>query len=239
MGSAASSTPIPADYATAAMPSAKSPALMPMAANTILQQSLMFQPSNVRQSKGAFGAQVALTVLVTSALFMLFILAFFFLLTRNVEQKVVSTSVARVVTDLSKQVKALVPASQLPALADAVQAMQAPDASKADAEVAAKNAKLTKDAGIAVGCSAGVVLIIALVVFLVMKRKRGLNGNADNYPDPKNVCFTAAIGFLGVAVCELVFLYGVAAQYQPLDTNATRATMLAGLITAIERLPTP
>jgi hypothetical protein len=215
------------------------PALPPVQRLPLAQadKGIMLKVGQPMQAQGAFAAQVVLTVLVSCALFMLFILAFFFLLTRNVEQAVVSSSVQRVVSQLTAQVLALVPQEQAAYLNTLVQGLQAPDTTKQDNEVLAANKQLTQKAGMVVGVTAFVVFVIALVTFLGMKAKRSATpSGTDNYPDPVHVLLTATFGFAAVAVCELAFLYMVAARYQPLDTTKTRNAILHALVTGIQGL---
>jgi hypothetical protein len=213
-------------------------AMLPLAT---ADQGLAFKASP-RQTQGAFGAQVALTVLVSVALFMVFILAFFFLLTRNVEGRIVSTSVARVVNTLSDELRVLVLPAQAVQLGALIQRLQPPDTSAENEAVRVRNASLAKHAGIVVGVVAGVVIIIAVGVFMGMKSKQAValaaaRGGVVNYPNPVNVLLCATFGFAVVALCEVVFLYGVAGRYQPLDTAATRNDILDALISQLEAIP--
>lgn len=193
---------------------------------------------NPAQTRGAFAAQVVLTVLVSVGLFMLFIMAFFFLLTRKVEKRIVSTSVERVVDTLSQELRALVTPAQAETLGAVLQGVQAPDTRQEDAAVEANNAKLVKKAGLTLGITAGVIIVVAVGVFMGMKAKRAAGGpGTDNYPNPVKVLLCATFGFAAVALCEVVFLFGVAGRYQPLDTAATRKQLLTSLIQGIEALP--
>ena len=214
------------------------PTAAPRAPLDVANLGVAFKEGNPAQTRGAFGAQITLTILVSVALFMLFILAFFFLLTRKVEKKVVSTSVERVVDSLSSELKAVLPAAALGPLGTLIQGLQAPDTQMQDAMVAANNAKLQKLAGTVVGVTAAVVTVIALGVFLGMKAKRGAGPpGVDNYPNPVSVLLSATFGFAAVALCELVFLFGIAGRYQPLDTVVTRNDMVSALIEGIKGLP--
>lgn len=234
----ASSSQLPIGAFMADAPEARVP-LMPATSVRNLAQGAMFNATETNQTKGAFAAQVTLTVLVSCALFMLFILGFFFLLTKNVEKEVVTTSVQRVANTLSQQVRAVLPAAQVESLGGLLATVQAPDTAQEDAEVEASNEKLVKKAGLVIGLVAVVVIIVAAATFMGMKAKRFKlrDGTVDNYPNPVQVCLTATIGFAAVAVCELVFLYTVAARYQPLDANATRKDFLTALINGISKLP--
>lgn len=182
-------------------------------------------------SKHAFAAQVTLTVLITGTLFLLFLFGFFFLLTRNVERTVVSTGVTDVVGQMAQDAKLLLSPEQSLLVSQAVAGLQVPNLSAADAQVQASNAELTKKAAMVMGIVAGLVLAIALGVFIGMKRRNA--AVPGSFPDPIRVCLSAALGLGAVVVCELVFLYGIAAQYKPLDGNATRLAILDALIAAV------
>ena len=213
--------------------------LSPKSEGLLDTSAIMLGVTN-KPTQGAFTAEVFLTVLVSGALFMVFIMAFFFLLTRNVEKKVVSTSVQRVVNTLCQDVKALVPASVAAAIGSSLQTLQAPDTEREDAQVEANNTKLVKKTVLVLGCTLVGVVAIALAVFFGMRAKHRAGGGtagASGYPNPVHVLLTATMGFVAVGFCELVFLYGVAARYQPLDASATKRDMLQALITAIEKLP--
>ena len=212
----------------------------PRAPLGVANLGIAFKENNPSQTRGAFAAQITLTVLVSLALFMLFILAFFFLLTRKVEKRIVTTSVERVVDTLSGEVKALMPAAAVDIVGSLLQDLQPPDTAAEDAQVEANNSKLVKQAAGVVGGTAAAIALAALVVFLVMKAKRGAGGpGTDNYPNPVNVLLCATFGFAAVALCELVFLFGIAGRYQPLDTATTRNDMLVALIDGIRAMPPP
>ena len=53
-----------------------------------------------------------------------------------------------------------------------------------------------------------------------------------DYPAMETVIFVSGMGFVGVVVAEFVFLYLIAARYQPLDSYIVRRNILQAIINA-------
>lgn len=204
------------------------PADAPLASN--LDQDLLFEYA--KKTKGTFAAELIFTVLLNVLLFSLFILLFFFVLAAKVEKNVVKTSVTDLVRDMAEELKFVLPESQIQQVAAMLAKVKLPDMSGIDKKVTDANAALTKKAIKVLGTAAAVVLVVIVVSYfsikLYAKKHSGPGGPKAgvNYPAIWKVLRLVLYSFIAVIITELVFLGAVAAEYEPLDKNKVKLTII-------------
>lgn len=193
-----------------------------------LDKDLLFEFK--KKTRGTFAAEIIFTVLLNVLLFSLFILFFFFVIAAKVEQNVVKTSVTDLVKNLSQDLKFVMTEAQINEVAAALQKVHLPDMTSIDQAVKDANAKLLKQALITLGSAAAIVAVVILVSYFAMKAyvtKHNSNAVAGiNYPDMGKVLRLVLYSFIAVVITEMVFLYTVAAQYQPLDQNKVKLSII-------------
>jgi len=199
------------------------------------------------QSKSSFTAQVIFVTLITVILFVLFVAGFYFGVAAKVESDVVETSVTGFVEGIAQDLKVLLPPAQAAAVGDLLHTTKLPDMVAEDQAVKASNKKLLTKTMVILG---GVTVVILVVIFATyfglrataVKKAAALGGVAVrgvNYPDLAHIFRICAFTFLGVIAAEFLFLYGIAAQYKPLDPNKVKAAILQAVIRNINNLKSP
>lgn len=198
----------------------------PLAPN--LDKDLLFEYT--KKTTATFTAEIIFTVLLNVLLFSIFILIFFFILAARVEQNVVKTSMTTLVKDLCNDLKFVLTDAQIAEVSTLLNNMHLPNMKDIDQQVKDANAKLMKNALIALGSAAAVVFVIILVSYFSMKSYTLKHNPAAKagvqYPAIWKVLRLVLYSFLAVIFTELVFLYTVAAQFQPLDENKVKLTII-------------
>ena len=134
----------------------------------------------------------------------------------------------------------------VPVQGDEVPKLKLPEMVAEDAEVRASNAKLVKKTIIIMAVLTAVSLVIILGTFfgmraVAMKKMAAMGGTAvvgQDYPDLVHIFRISAFTFLGVIAAEFLFLYGIAAQYKPLDPNDVKKAILQATVRNISQLQT-
>ena len=200
-----------------------------------LDEELEFSAAHM--TKAAFTAKIIFITIITVILFTMFVAMFFFIFTAKVEKRVVQKSIQSTVESIFKELNVFLTTSQLTTLTSLVQSLDVPDMAKADREAKQHNDALMKKSFFYLGIGAAALLVVLLVYYFVLRHHaiktfgpaatRGVH-----YPAMATVCFVAGMGFVGVVVAEFVFLYLIAARYQPLDSYKVRRDILSSIITA-------
>lgn len=215
---------------------------VPTNPRNVIETELQFKQNTL--TKSAFAAQILFVTLITTALFALFVLFFFFVIASKVEKNVVQTGVTNIVQELSTEMKVVLPPAQVDAIARTVAKAQVPaDAAASDAAIIAQNNELLKKAGLGLAIFAIVIAVVVIATYFGMQKtvKRFTPGKAQpgvGYPNMKSTMVVVAAGFGAAIVTEFIFLFAIAARFQPLDANVLKHTIVKQLV-AIAQGPPP
>lgn len=186
----------------------------------------------------ALGAasELALIVMVTAILFAAIVSIFFFTVVSSVENQVVRANTKRIVTGLVDDFTLALTPEERTVVKDALQGhLKPPDMTAADAEVAAQNAKLTRQALTALGIGAGILLVLAIILYAAA-RHVALNSTSVRgrmpgvgYPSIASVMGVTLLTAVAVVFTETFFLFGVARNYRSIDPNVIRKAILTNM----------
>ena len=107
-----------------------------------------------------------------------------------------------------------------------------PDMTDADAKVLDTNNKLKKKAWMVLGTGGLAIVVCVAIIYAGMRymvSKRGLSAN-DSLPNMPRLAFSVAVCFASVIGIEFLFLFVVAKQFNPLDSNAVKLAFIKTLI---------
>lgn len=198
-----------------------------------LDEELEF--SSAHMTRSAFTAKIIFITIITVILFTLFVAVFYFVFTAKVEKRVVQSSINKTVESMFGDMKIVLTASQLKHLSQLLSSLTLPDLKKQDQEARAHNTSLMKKSFFYLGIGAVALLVVLFVYYFVMRHKARKIYGAEavrgvHYPAMGSVVFVSAMGFVGVVIAEFVFLYLIAARYQPLDSYTVRRNIIEALI---------
>lgn len=146
-----------------------------------------------------------------------FIGIFFFTYASKVEQEVVQNQMDFIVQDFTSDIVALTPPADLKTLQPALNALQPPDLSAQDQDIANSNSALLKKAIMILG----IVLLVG--TFTVYKISENYNLNF------KEIVKTGLIVVAFVALTEFSFLTFVAKNYRSADPNVVKLALINSL----------
>ena len=191
-------------------------------------------------TKGAGVAQMGFSIALTIALFSLFVPVFFFDQAAAVEKKVVKTSLEDLVAEFSNEFKFLLSPAQTSEVGKVLSGVVVPDMSTEDAQMSARNSQLKQKAWKVLGSgSAAIVCCIVLIYLIMFLRVKKAHGNMKaELPDMAHLAFSVAVGFASVIGIEFLFLFVVARQYKPLDSNAVKYSFVNTLLQIANLPPT-
>ena len=180
-----------------------------------------------------FGAEFACNVLLAVAFFALAMAGYYFLIASLVEGWAVRANTDRVVSALGEPVRKLLTADQKRAIGNALRDhLATPDMSEEDARAAASNAKIRGKAIVEL-CTGGAAAIF--VVFAIWLGMRGLDPGKSrlpgrDYPDLAHIVRDVSYLTLFVFAAELLFLFLIVWNWQSVDVEHLRLTMVDTLI---------
>jgi flagellar basal body-associated protein FliL len=199
-----------------------------------LDEELEFNPANM--TRGAFAAKIIFVTIITVILFTMFVAVFYFVFTARAEKRVVQKSVEKTVEDIFQDLRVLLSKDQLKTLASIIDQIPLPDLKKEDAEARSHNTNLMKKSFFYLGIGAVVLLAVLVIYYFVMRgmarHKLGpeVATRGVHYPAMGTVFFVSGMGFVGVVIAEFVFLYLIAARFQPLDSYQVRRDIVQAII---------
>ena len=183
-------------------------------------------------STPAVVAQMGFSIFLTIALFSLFIPVFFFYQAASVEKTVVKESLKDLVNEFSKEFQFMLTPNQSAQVGAVLSTMQMPDMSADDSEVASMNSKLKKKAWMVLGTGTLIIFACIAIIYAAMRYRvtsKGLNPSVA-LPNIPHLAFSVAVCFASVIGIEFLFLFVVARQFKPLDTNAVKFSFINTLI---------
>ena len=148
-----------------------------------------------------------------------FISAFFFVYVSNIEQKVVTSQVDRVIGGLTDDMKLVLNEDQKNAVSGMFKNLQPPDMSKDDEDAAVNNSRLLKKAAIILGIVVGMGILIVLILSYLFQFSF-LELLKENI-----------VTLLIAAATEFFFISFFARQYRSLDGNLVKYNVVQALQT--------
>ena len=151
-----------------------------------------------------------------------FISIFFFLYAgKQIEPKVITSQVDRVIEELTEDMKIILSDSQKQQLKTIFSNMTPPDMTEEDKKAAESNKQLLKNAAIFLG----VTLVVGFIIIAILVFKYKID-----FKDLKEILIENMVILLCVAATEFAFLSFIAKSYRSLDPN----TIKAGLINTLD-----
>ena len=181
-------------------------------------------------------SELAMIVLVTAVLFAGIVAIFFFTAVSSVENQVVRANTNRIVTGLVDDFTLALTPAELVVVKDALENhLKPPDMSAEDQQVAQQNAKLLTNALTALGIGAGILIVIAVVLYAAARHvaldSKTVRGRMPGvgYPSLPFVFGVTLMTAVAVVFTETFFLFAVARNYRSIDPNVIRKTILEDL----------
>lgn len=198
-----------------------------------LDEELEFCSDHMTRSASV--AKIIFITIITVILFTLFVAVFYFVFTAKVEKRVVQSSINKTVQSMFDDLNIVLTTKQMDQLSQLVSSLTLPDLKKEDQEARAHNTSLMKKSFLYLGIGSVALLVVLFVYYFVMRHKAHKIYGAEaargvHYPAMGTVVFVSAMGFVGVVIAEFVFLYLIAARYQPLDSYTVRRNIIEALI---------
>jgi len=179
--------------------------------------------SGVKKSGWVTAAEFVINVILAVAFFAIAMLFYFFVIAKKIEGEAVVKNTDRVVKTIVAPILAILTPAEKKQIQDALQdSLAPPDMTKADAEVARRNKKLTQKAIAWMGGGFGLSIVAVLLIWgsqaIYARSRFGTNAvRGLHYPNLGHIVIEVLILTGFVFVAELLFLVIVALQWESVD----------------------